>query len=388
MKRELIAVYMPVGMALDFAEAVGEIWAGGEELHEKFASDGYQALLYFGFEAGSAGMHPPVAFLHGVASRFVRGISRSPDIEFTRKAPVIGGEELLGILRNAPFVLGIEHISVKWLRDFWGKLGRAFEVELESFGGSVADFVKHHNSSINVADRVFFHLVESKQDEYPFAFLATYAAAAKGGGVAHLPLKNALAEYKGQNRDAQILSLLSAVGKAAHQSDFISDLVESGEIFSPLKFLTDDAYVFLREIPIYEECGIMCRIPDWWRKKSTGFRVAVTVGGKPQPYVGMNELLSFDADIMLDDESLSREEIATLLAQTEGLAFLKGKWVEVDHSKLNEILNLYEHAEEIAQNGGLTFAEAIRLQLGLDSMVDEKAQMPLKSAMDSGLRAC
>jgi non-specific serine/threonine protein kinase len=46
--------------------------------------------------------------------------------------------------------------------------------------------------------------------------------------------------------------LLSAISRAADKSEFISELIESGELFSPLRFKSDEAYTFLRETPIYE----------------------------------------------------------------------------------------------------------------------------------------
>lgn len=51
-------------------------------------------------------------------------------------------------------------------------------------------------------------------------------------------------------------------------------------------------------------------------------------------------LIDFDAKIFLGEEKVTEEEIRQLLSETEGLAFIKGKWVEVDHKKLTEMLKL------------------------------------------------
>ncbi|UTW68916.1 hypothetical protein KHA80_16775 [Anaerobacillus sp. HL2] len=59
---------------------------------------------------------------------------------------------------------------------------------------------------------------------------------------------------KGQND--RLLNLLSTVSKASQKSDFISEFVESGELFSPLKFTSKEAYTFLkRNTSLYEEAG-------------------------------------------------------------------------------------------------------------------------------------
>ena len=366
MYRELIAVYIEKGVTLDYVSTENEHRYDGGNLAERFrtdGSDGYKTLFYFGFEPKNADMHPSIAFLHNIAASFLNSLSRDPDIEFTRCAPKPSDEELLSILHRVPFVHGIEHISFKWIKKYWQELSNIFNTELACYDGTVAEFLKANDSKINVAGRVFFHLVESKSEDYPFAFLSTYSVDAGNRKAKHLPLKNALIEYKGN--DEMILQLMSSVSKVADKSDFISGLVESGELFSPLKFSADDAYTFLREIPLYEECGVMCRMPNWWLKKTNAIRTVITVGNKQPSVVGLDAMLSFDPDIYLGDEQLTREEVEGLLAQTEGLAFLKGRWVEVDHEKLCEILHVYESADELAGRDGLTLADAMRMQLGL-----------------------
>ena len=62
---------------------------------------------------------------------------------------------------------------------------------------------------------------------------------------------------------------------------------------------------------------------------------------------------------MVDGVVLNSADIKKLLAQTEGLAYLKGKWVEVDHNKLKALLEqLKDHEGEIA------LMEALRIELG------------------------
>ncbi|MFO0752000.1 MAG: hypothetical protein U0411_01575 [Thermodesulfovibrionales bacterium] len=83
-----------------------------------------------------------------------------------------------------------------------------------SSNGTVADFFTTYGPRVHPAGRVYFHLVESRKEEYPFAFLATYATGLdKGGRSKHLPLKHALQEYG--NDSATMLELLSTVHLAA-----------------------------------------------------------------------------------------------------------------------------------------------------------------------------
>lgn len=265
------------------------------------------------------------------------------------------------MLRGVPYAVGAEHISGGWLAALWAKLSAVFEREIGLWGDTVASFLNTHNSSLNVVGRVFFHLVENKSEEYPFAFLATYSTeTAKQKKAAHVPLKNALLEYK--DRQDLLLGLLSTVSKAADGSDFISELTESGELFSPLQFDADEAYTFLREIPFYEDCGILCRMPDWWKKKSAGVKLSVSVGDKQPSMVGLEALVSCEPHLLLDGAELTKEEVAALLTQAAGLAFLKGKWIEVDHDKLKAVLEAYDRVDHL---GDITLAEAMRAELGI-----------------------
>ena len=62
--------------------------------------------------------------------------------------------------------------------------------------------------------RVFFHLVENKDEDHPFAFLVTYSTRLNQQGKSkHLPLKYALKEHE-SDRD-KLLELLATVHLAA-----------------------------------------------------------------------------------------------------------------------------------------------------------------------------
>ena len=53
-----------------------------------------------------------------------------------------------------------------------------------------------------------------------------------------------------------------------------------------------------------------------------------------------------------------------MLAQSDGLAFIRGKWVEIDHERLSRTLEQFEAIERRAAADGLSFGEAMRLLAG------------------------
>lgn len=216
-----------------------------------------------------------------------------------------------------------------------------------------------------MAERIFFHLVESKDEEYPFAFLATYATKDQEGRIRHMPLRYALEEFK-QKRD-RLLTLLSCLNKAAKTCDLLDSFIAHGELFHPLRLQTQEAYEILKHTEEIEACGILCRIPNWWRKKYASVSVTMKMGEKKPSLLGFDSLLSIQPEFSVDGVALTKEDIDQLLLQSEGLAFLKGKWVEVNHKKLQALLKQMENSE----NESITLMEALRTNLKEEEQAED-----------------
>ena len=84
--------------------------------------------------------------------------------------------------------------------------------------------------SLHVPERIFLHLVESKNDDAPFAFIATYASRQSDGSVQHMPLQYALTEYRDDRE--KLLTLLSSLNRAAEVSPLIAELMEVEKCFT------------------------------------------------------------------------------------------------------------------------------------------------------------
>jgi non-specific serine/threonine protein kinase len=118
----------------------------------------------------------------------------------------------------------------------------------------------------------------------------------------------------------------------------------------------------------------MVRMPASWRmNRPARPQVKATVGGNAPSQFGVDALLDFRMDVTLDGETLSAAEIERLLAQTDGLAFIRGKWVEVDRERLNRTLEQFEAIAQRAAGEGLSFGEAMRLLAGAGIAEDGSA---------------
>ncbi|MDA3811348.1 MAG: SNF2-related protein [Spirochaetaceae bacterium] len=367
MPRELIAVIEPHGnflFDLEESEAASNESEISLTIYNRSIKNPFAALLFLGFLSGEQSFSPSIIFFQSVSRIFIRSLTRTDTIEKLREKTIVDFDEhtCANLIQTAPFMTGSENLSVDWMHTVWAGLNSAFAKEIKGFKGSVSDYFSSRNSHIQLAGRIFFHLVENKHDEEPFAFLATYSAGISDNGKSkHLPLNHALTEFGSDTK--KLLELLVTVQKAAEKSDFVSEILSSKEIFYPLKISSSEALTILREIPLYESYGIICRIPDWWKQKSNTIKVTVKVGDTQPSYLSLKSLLSVSVNLLIDGAALSLEEVKHLLSETEGLALIKNRWVEIDHTKLTDALRIYEEACALQGEGTITMTEALRLHI-------------------------
>ncbi len=329
---------------------------------EFFLKDRWRALYNLGFEKIPDWLDGAGRFLYRIADGFQRQLTRLPDLEISReRAEVLPDESMTErLLNSVPFTLGSEYVTADWIAEAFRRLQAVFAGEILGYDGTVAFYLSEKSQQLHVPERIFFHLVESEEEDYPFAFLATYATSGENGRVRHMPLQYALTEYHAERE--KLLELLSCLNRVAEISPLIREFVEKGEMFHPLRLTSEEAYQILKAVPQIEAAGIVCRIPNWWRRNAYGVSMTVNIGEEKPPVVGLDAILSMVPQLSVDGVELSQSEIETLLKQTEGLAFLKGKWVEVNHARLQMLL------EEMEQyRGEMSLSDAVRMGLREDS---------------------
>jgi hypothetical protein len=366
---ELNVIVMPEGsLAPEWSFSKGKISIDThnlqKEIYERFSSDDYNWLFFLGFCDQSLRVSPSLDFWRKFAASFTEKIAKTPDLELIRHRIKIkiSESDLENILDSAPMMTGAEYLNKELLQKIWDRLALFFKSEIKKHDGTVAEFIKKYTHNIHLVGRIFFNLVENKESDIPFAFLATYSTRInKQGQSKHIPLKYALKEYK--NNSGKLLGLLSTVYTAAKTSDLISELLETGELFHPLAWSSKEAFTFLKEIPVYEESGILCRIPDWWKGTSKGISLNISFGDKSPSFVGMDALINFNPYLSLGDVKITEAEAKKLLEESQGLAFIKNKWVAVDSEKLQNTLKAYKKAKALAAKQGISINDALRMQL-------------------------
>jgi superfamily II DNA or RNA helicase len=335
-----------------------------------FARGSGHGLLSLGIDEVGTALPPLLSYWRGFAAHYVSALCALPGLgEDSTKPPVLVPEdaELERTAAAVPPMIGAEYLTAAVLADLWRGMDMAFDTELAEARLPLQQFLKIRHPAWNLVGRVHFNLAENKKDEdAPFAFLATYTTQLSAQAKAqHLPLGKALQAYAGAKNRDRLLSLLMPVQRAAEHCAWLKAMVDAGEIFHPLRWTPQDALQFLKDVPALESAGVVVRMPASWRmNRPARASVKATVGTKAASQLGMDALLDFRMEVTLDGETLSANEIKQLLAQSEGLALIRGKWVEIDHERLKRTLEQFEAIEHRAATDGLSFGEAMRMVAG------------------------
>ncbi|MCC5849987.1 MAG: DEAD/DEAH box helicase [Verrucomicrobia bacterium] len=343
-------------------------WAAFEESEEA-------GLFYLGGHAAPSTADASCLYWKSIMDALVRRLCQLPGDENEDALQNVMPDEaaLAEWALNAPPMPGAEYLSPLAIHGIWSGVLIWVVRQVRAEKGLAAFLAKRAPAWSRVG-RVTLHLAENKNDpECPFAFMASYASnVSQSGRLTQLPLGKALAEYSGAKNKPALLNLLRPLHAAASSCEFMADLVESGDVFHPLAWTPEEAFRFLKQFPVYEEAGLLVRLPNWWRKRGTRPRVQATIGDQKKTGMGLDAMLDFTLTVEVDGVEVSPEELRELLAgDAEGLTLFRGQWIEVDRQKLQDAL---DHWQSLAKDEGISFIEGMRLLAGASEQLRESGE--------------
>ncbi|MCF6263511.1 MAG: DEAD/DEAH box helicase [Xanthomonadales bacterium] len=335
-------------------------------IDEAFRRSTGEGLFFLAARKNSENLSPSLQYWRSFACKYLseRCLLASTDPLKPDSIGPFTDTETMPLLLSVPPMRGGEYLSASVLQDIRSALDNWVCEQIHIFGGLDALLIKHAPHWHQVG-RVCFHLAENKNDpDYPFAFMATYAPElSEQGSIRYQPLSRALQEYAGARNKKALIRLLSPIQLAAEISAVVKDLVDTGDIYHPLAWTPEEAYLFLKDASRYEQCGLVVRLPDWWKKRRR-VRASITIGEKTGKSFNADALLDFKLHVALGSKPLNKAELKKLMAAGDGLVYMQGEWVEVDQARLKEALAHWEMVEVERASSGLTFAEGMRLLAG------------------------
>jgi len=345
-----------------------------ERLLSDHAREPGRLLLDLGAEQVGAALPPVIAWWRDLAVRYLTALCTLPAAadQHAGRVPEPDAAELQALAGSVPPMDGAEYLTVEVLRQQWQALDTALHTELHTSGLPLGEFLKGRHPAWNLVGRVHVHLAENRQDEeFPFAFLATYTTKLSAQAKAqHRPLGEALREYAHAADKERLLALLAPLQRAGEACPWLKGLIERREVFQPLRFSVGEALAFLQDVPRLEHAGLVVRLPAQWRAgRPARATVSATVGQRAPSLVGQDALLDFQASLCIGGEPLTEEEVQALLADSRGLVFMRGQWVQVDAERLQQTLSQFQRVERLASEQGLGFFDAMRLLAGAGAAI-------------------
>ncbi|MHB1309275.1 MAG: SNF2 helicase-associated domain-containing protein, partial [Limisphaerales bacterium] len=342
----------------------------GRRVAEAFQESTAHGLSHLGTRELSEALPPVAAWWREVSRRYFTRLCHLPNLETARELDPVSAPdeaELADLAATAPLMRGGEYLNADLLTRLWTELDQRVRAELARHPEGAGAWLREGHPLWRMVGRVTFHLAENKRHPtHPFAFMASYASRLSSQSrIQHLPLGRALQEYAGAGNKTALLNLLAPVQRAAESSGFIRELVDSSRIFKPLPWTPAEAYRFLKEAPACEASGVIVRLPDWWKGgRPPRPRVSVRIGQNRGAGLGADTLLDFAVETTLGGEPLTETEWASLLQAADGLALVRGQWVEVDAEKLRAALDHWKKVERLSRRDGLNFFDGMRLLSG------------------------
>jgi len=324
----------------------------------------------------TAELNPSWRWLREFAQQFFTRLCQTKDALATE--PPHASERAMFLLTAPPFA-GAEYLTPELLERWWRDLAQHLAAIA---GDNVETWLREACPAWHVVGRVTFHLAENKTDtQRPFAFLATFTEKLSATGQPqHLPLARALQLYAGQKDQTALNALLAPVRTAAEKSKLLREWLETKRLFQPMAMSPQEAFRVLRETAVFQESGIVMKLPDWWRSgKGPRPTVSVTIDAPKKTSLHAGALLGFKIEHSLDGEPLTAAEWEKLLSADTGLVSLRGKWIEVDGAQLQQVMSHWKKVQNATGEGGIGFLDGMRLLAGFDprqlAAADESVEM-------------
>lgn len=328
-----------------------------------FGIEGGQSLLSLALDGVPADADAAILWVQQFARVFMIRLCQVRDLDASAALDPALCQDFLSRLPPMP---GAEYVTAETLARLWRSLVEDVRVRA---GSDLELWLAHLGGEWRGVGRVTFHLAENKNDpQRPFAFLATYAEGLTSQGrLQHLPLARAMQQYAGAKDESALKSILAPVRAAAERSPWAKSMLESRKLFQALAWTPGEAYEMVRELDTLRQCGVVVKVPDWWRAGRPS-RAVVQVVLEPEKAAstGVAAMLAFKINLALDGEELTAEELEKIRAAKSGLVTLRGSWVEMDRQRLDQVLEHWQCVQRMHEEAGLSFHQGMRYLSGFD----------------------
>ena len=143
-----------------------EVREKDRELKAAFLKNRYKALFALAFEKEAEGESQSLSFLRFLSGRFFKDLISLPELEVARSqvSMELFDESVDEIIRAVPYGIGTENIGRAWIALMYSRLLDVYRRDIEDYDGTVQLYFTEKSQDIRVPERIFFHLVESREE--------------------------------------------------------------------------------------------------------------------------------------------------------------------------------------------------------------------------------
>lgn len=158
---------------------------------------------------------------------------------------------------------------------------------------------------------------------------------------------------------------LSPLRKAAENSAWLREWLETQRLLRAESLSVDEAYSFIREVPLLRKAGLVTRMPAQWESKPPArVVVQVDVTQQSESKAKGRPLWEFDSRLALNGQALTSEELEKIKNTEMGLISLRGRWVEIDRGKVESLLKDWQQLKHLHAQG-IPLVGVMRLLYGM-----------------------
>jgi SNF2 family DNA or RNA helicase len=148
----------------------------------------------------------------------------------------------------------------------------------------------------------------------------------------------------------------------SHAASYFPPIAASLQEWAPARCLLTgaEAYTFLVEAaPLLAESDFGVLLPPWWKRARVKPRLHLLVKGRRREgsgLLGLDAICSYDWNLALGDEEITRKELERLVQLKEPLIRLRGQWVQLQRAEVDAMVAfMRKHS-----SGPLSLGEALR----------------------------
>jgi SNF2 family DNA or RNA helicase len=166
--------------------------------------------------------------------------------------------------------------------------------------------------------------------------------------------------------------LLEGLGLAADVCPAIRRSLRNNPCPDATTLSDQEAFQFLREVSrLLEGAGFGVMVPPWWNTSDTRLRVKAMLQATPEAngpgMLSMNALVSYDWELALGDQTLTREEFERLAELKTPLVQVRGRWVLLQPDQIESAVAFWEKHRERVE---MRLRDALGLALGAQDELD------------------